>query len=57
MASSTDPAAHNSFTDFNREEMTRLADDVRSLQRTNQDLSARNTKLAEMLNPPATSCP
>lgn len=49
MASSTDPAAHNSFTDFNREEMTRLADDVRSLQRTNQDLSARNTKLAEML--------
>lgn len=39
----------NSFSDFNKEEFTRLSTEVSQLKRTNQDLGARNSKLAEML--------
>ncbi|WP_245802292.1 proteasome ATPase [Corynebacterium pacaense] len=40
---------NSSFSDFNREEFTRLSTEIRQLKRSNQDLGARNSKLAEML--------
>ncbi len=49
MATPTHSEATGSFSEFNQEEMTRLADSVRQLKRTNQDLSSRNSKLADML--------
>lgn len=49
MSSPTDSSPSNSFSDFNREEQSRLSDEVRQLKRTNSDLGARNAKLAEML--------
>lgn len=49
MSSPSNSSSSDSFSDFNREELTRLSDEVRQLKRTNSDLGARNSKLAEML--------
>ncbi|WP_211271291.1 proteasome ATPase [Corynebacterium crudilactis] len=49
MSSPTDSSSSHSFNDFNREELSRLSDEVRQLKRTNSDLGSRNSKLAEML--------